>query len=163
MTDRRPLVAKSDVLLKAHGICKSFPGVRALNDVQITVRRGRLNALLGENGAGKTTLMNILSGVFPPDTGEILLNGQPIDFRKPHEAQAAGISTIFQELNLVPDLSVAENIFLGREKSRFGLLDRVGSWLMFFSSDTGSAMPRSVLSAFCSIISRISAVVPSFR
>jgi ABC-type sugar transport system ATPase subunit len=124
MTDRPPLAAKSDVLLKAHGICKSFPGVRALSDVQITVRRGRLNALLGENGAGKTTLMNILSGVLPPDTGEILLNGRPINFRKPHEAQAAGISTIYQELNLVPDLSVAENIFLGREpRNRMGLID----------------------------------------
>ena len=90
MTDRPLPAAESDVLLKAHGISKSFPGVRALSDVQITVRRGRLNALLGENGAGKTTLMNILSGVFPPDGGEILLNGRPIDFRKPHEAQAAG-------------------------------------------------------------------------
>lgn len=124
MTDQPPPAAESDVLLKAHGICKSFPGVRALNDVQITVRRGRLNALLGENGAGKTTLMNILSGVFPPDAGEILLNGWPIEFRKPHEAQAAGISTIYQELNLVPDLSVAENIFLGREPlNRLGLID----------------------------------------
>jgi len=124
MTDRPSPAAESDVLLKAHGICKSFPGVRALNDVQITVRRGRLNALLGENGAGKTTLMNILSGVFPPDAGEILLNGEPIDFRQPHEAQAAGISTIYQELNLIPDLSVAENIFLGREAlNRLGLID----------------------------------------
>lgn len=124
MIDLSSPVAEHDVLLKAHGICKSFPGVRALNDVQITVRRGRLNALLGENGAGKTTLMNILSGVFPPDTGEILLNGRPINFRKPHEAQAAGISTIYQELNLVPDLTVAENIFLGREpRNRLGLID----------------------------------------
>ena len=124
MTDRPSLAAESDVLLEAHGICKSFPGVRALDDVQITVRRGRLNALFGENGAGKTTLMNILSGVFPPDAGEILLNGRPINFRHPHEAQQAGISTIYQELNLVPDLSVAENIFLGREPlNRLGLID----------------------------------------
>jgi len=124
MTDRVSSAAKSDVLLRAQGICKSFPGVRALTDVQITVRRGRLNALLGENGAGKSTLMNILSGVFPPDAGEIRLNGRPVSFRKPHEAQAAGISTIYQELNLVPDMSVAENIFLGREpRNRFGLID----------------------------------------
>jgi ABC-type sugar transport system ATPase subunit len=124
MTDRPTPIADSDVLLEACGICKSFPGVRALSDVQVTVRRGRLNALLGENGAGKTTLMNILSGVFPPDTGKILLNGRPISFSRPHEAQQAGISTIYQELNLVPDLTVAENIFLGREPlHRMGLID----------------------------------------
>jgi ribose transport system ATP-binding protein len=124
MTDRSSPVTEPEVLLKAHGICKAFPGVRALNKAQITVRRGRLNALLGENGAGKTTLMNILSGVFPPDAGEILLNGQSITFRKPHEAQQAGIATIYQELNLIPDLSVAENIFLGHEpRNRLGLID----------------------------------------
>lgn len=116
--------AKSDVLLEARNISKSFPGVQALGDVQITVRRGRLNALLGENGAGKSTLMNILSGVFPPDGGALRLNGRPIAFRSPHVAQLAGISTIYQELNLVPHLSVAENVFLGREPlDRLGLVD----------------------------------------
>src|SRR5215212_7855142 len=115
MADRPIANADPDVLLEARGVCKSFPGVRALNDVQISVRRGRLNALLGENGAGKTTLMNILSGVFPPDAGTIVLNGRPISFSRPHEAQQAGVSTIYQELNLVPDLTVAENIFLSRE------------------------------------------------
>jgi ribose transport system ATP-binding protein len=116
--------ADADILLTARGICKSFPGVRALDDVHIDVRRGRLNALLGENGAGKSTLMRILSGVFPPDAGEILLNGQRINFKNPYQAQRAGISTIYQELNLVPDLTVAENIFLGREpRNRLGLID----------------------------------------
>ena len=115
---------ETDVLLAARGITKTFPGVRALDDVQITVRRGRLNALLGENGAGKSTMMNILAGVFPPDAGEIFLAGQPVRFANPRAAQQAGISIIFQELNLVPHLSIAENIFLGREpRNAAGLLD----------------------------------------
>lgn len=113
-----------DTILEARGIAKSFPGVRALDGVDVTVRRGRLNALLGENGAGKSTLMNILAGVFPPDAGEILLDGRPVSFLNPRAAQNAGISIIFQELNLVPELSVAENIFLGREpRGRLGLID----------------------------------------
>jgi ribose transport system ATP-binding protein len=116
--------AASGPLLEARGICKSFPGVQALNNVDITARSGRLNALLGENGAGKSTLMNILAGVFPPDGGSIRLNGRPVRFRNPREAQQAGVSMIFQELNLVPEMSVAENIFLGREpRNRFGLVD----------------------------------------
>jgi ABC-type sugar transport system ATPase subunit len=124
MSDTTHPVAESDVLLEALNVSKSFPGVRALGDVRITVRRGRLNALLGENGAGKSTLMNILSGVFPPDSGTLRLNGRVISFRSPHEAQQAGISTIYQELNLVPHLSVAENVFLGREPlNRLGLID----------------------------------------
>jgi ABC-type sugar transport system ATPase subunit len=114
----------NDVLLEASGITKSFPGVRALDGVNLTVRRGRLNALLGENGAGKSTLMNILSGVFPPDSGTVTLEGHPLSFKNPHEAQAAGISIIFQELNLVPEMSIAENIFIGREPlTKFGLVD----------------------------------------
>lgn len=114
----------ADVVLRAHGICKTFPGVKALDNAQITVRFGRLVALLGENGAGKSTLMNILAGVFPPDAGRIELGGEPVSFRNPREAQLAGISIIFQELNLVQQLSVAENIFLGREpRNRLGLID----------------------------------------
>ena len=115
---------ESDLLLEARGITKTFPGVRALDDVHITVRAGRLNALLGENGAGKSTMMNILAGVFPPDAGEIFLAGRPVRFASPRAAQEAGISIIFQELNLVPHLSLAENIFLGREpRNAAGLLD----------------------------------------
>src|SRR6187397_2722438 len=118
------MTASTDIILEADGIVKSFPGVRALDGVALRVRRGRLNALLGENGAGKSTLMNILSGVFPADSGRILLGGRPVMFRHPYEAQQAGVSTIYQELNLVPDLSVAENIFLGREPvNRMGLID----------------------------------------
>ena len=124
MNERAVTSVESEVLLQARGICKSFPGVQALDDAQITIRRGTLHALLGENGAGKSTLMNILAGVFPPDKGQILLNGRSVEFRNPREAQNAGISIIFQELNLVHQLSVAENIFLGREpRNRFGLID----------------------------------------
>jgi ribose transport system ATP-binding protein len=124
MTKSTSATTPTNVLLEARGITKSFPGVKALDGVGIAVHRGRLNALLGENGAGKSTLMNILAGVFPPDAGEILLDGRSTRFNNPREAQDAGISIIFQELNLIPQLSVAENIFLGREPlTRLGLVD----------------------------------------
>ena len=111
-------------VLTASGISKSFPGVRALDGVEISVRAGELTALLGENGAGKSTLMNILAGVYLPDEGTIELAGEPVQFRSPREAQVAGISIIFQELNLIGGLSIAENIFLGREPlTRFGMID----------------------------------------
>jgi ribose transport system ATP-binding protein len=113
----------ADIVLAARGISKSFPGVKALDRAQITVHRGRLNAVVGENGAGKSTLMNILAGVFSPDEGEIVFEGRSVTFASPREAQEKGISIIFQELNLIPYLSVAENIFLGREPvNRLGLI-----------------------------------------
>ncbi|MBI5694033.1 MAG: sugar ABC transporter ATP-binding protein [Verrucomicrobia bacterium] len=116
--------ADSDIVLEAASITKSFPGVRALDQVTLRVRRGRLLALLGENGAGKSTLMNILAGVFPPDAGTLRLYGSEVRFPGPRAALAAGIGIVFQELNLIPHLSVAENIFLGREpRTRFGLID----------------------------------------
>lgn len=111
-------------VLQAKGISKSFPGVRALDNVDLTLRSGRLTALLGENGAGKSTLMNIIAGVFPPDTGEIWLSGEKSAFLNPRAARDSGISMIHQELNLIPDLNIAENIFLGREPlNRFGFID----------------------------------------
>jgi ribose transport system ATP-binding protein len=125
-----------EVVLEARGMCKSFPGVKALDRVDLTLCRGRLTALLGENGAGKSTLMNIIAGVFPPDAGELFLNGKKVRFRNPRLAQDHGIAMIFQELNLVPGLTVAENIFLGREPlTRCGLIDsaalnhEAASWL----------------------------------
>ncbi len=112
-------------LLEARGIVKTFPGVRALDGAQLRLRPGRLTVLMGENGAGKSTLMNILAGVFTADEGEILLDGQPVRFRAPIESQRAGIAIIHQELNLAGNLSVAENLFLGREPlTRMGLVDR---------------------------------------
>jgi ribose transport system ATP-binding protein len=101
-------------------IGKSFPGVQALQEVSLTVRRGEVVALLGENGAGKSTLINVLSGVFPSYEGEILIDGQPVSIHTPTDAQRLGISTIHQELNLVPDMSVADNIWLGREQVNAG-------------------------------------------
>jgi ribose transport system ATP-binding protein len=106
------------------GISKAFPGVRALQDVSLEVRAGEVHALVGENGAGKSTLMRILGGVHQRDAGEILWHGRPVEIRSPLEARAHGISIIHQELNQVRGLSVAENIFLGREPRRaLGLVD----------------------------------------
>ena len=114
----------SDLLLEAEGISKGFPGVQALDQVSLKVHAGKLTALLGENGAGKSTLMNILAGVFRPDRGTIRYLGRPVQFHSTREAQTAGIAIIFQELNLIPQLSVAENIFLGREPlNRLGMID----------------------------------------
>ena len=111
-------------LLAARGISKSFPGVRALDGVTLSVRRGEVHALLGENGAGKSTLLKILSGAQSPDDGQLFLNGLPLGHSQtPLERQRAGIVTIYQEFNLLPDLSVAENMFVGREPVRFGLID----------------------------------------
>jgi len=115
---------EAEVVLEARGISKSFPGVRALDGVSLRVRRGTVHALLGENGAGKSTLMNIFAGVFRPDAGELYVDGKGVTFAEPSEARAAGVATVFQELQLVPQLTVAQNIFLGREPvARWGLVD----------------------------------------
>jgi len=107
-----------DVLLKLSDISKSFPGVRALSDVQLEVRKGEVHALLGENGAGKSTLIKIISGVHKPDKGEVRLDGKLVSFNSPRDAQANGIATIYQELILYPELTVAENIFIGHAPRR---------------------------------------------
>jgi ABC-type sugar transport system ATPase subunit len=101
-------------MLEMHGIGKRFGGVVALEGVDFVLRPGEVHALVGENGAGKSTLMKILSGVQPPSEGQIVLDGRQVSFRGVHEAQAAGIAMVYQELALVPHLSVAENLFLGR-------------------------------------------------
>ncbi len=100
-------------LLEVRGIEKTFPGVRALSGVSFDVRPGEVHALLGENGAGKSTLIKIVSGVYQPDAGSILVNGTQAHFSSPDDARRAGVATIYQELLLFPELSVAENIFLG--------------------------------------------------
>lgn len=102
-------------ILSIQNICKSFPGVKALDGVNLDLYEGRVTALLGENGAGKSTLMKIISGVYTKDSGEIVYEGQPVIFKNPREAQLRGITIIHQELNLIKELSIAENIFLGRE------------------------------------------------
>jgi rhamnose transport system ATP-binding protein len=111
-------------LLQLHGITKTFPGVRALDNISFDVFPGEVHALLGENGAGKSTLIKIIAGVYQPDAGEMLLDGQPVHFSHPGQAQSAGIAAIYQELLLYPELTVAENIFMGHAPhNRFGGVD----------------------------------------
>jgi len=105
------------------GINKAFGPVHVLEGVDFTISGGEIHALVGENGAGKSTLMKILSGVYSADAGTILVDGRPVSIRSTRDAEAAGIAIIHQELNLIPQLSVAENLFLGREPRRFGVLD----------------------------------------
>lgn len=110
-------------LLQMRGICRSFPGVKALDGVDFTLQAGEIHALMGENGAGKSTLIKVLTGVYPAQAGQILMQGRPIAPRSTRHAQAEGISTVYQEVNLVPTLSVAENIFLGRQPRKLGFVD----------------------------------------
>ncbi len=110
--------------LEMRGVSKSFPGVRALDGVNFDCAAGEVHAICGENGAGKSTLFKILGGVYRPDSGTIRVNGQEANFRHPAEARNAGVSIIHQELSLLPHRSVAQNIFLGREPVRWGVIDR---------------------------------------
>ncbi len=128
------------LLLQAEGVSKSFPGVKALSDMRLDLRKGEVLALVGENGAGKSTLMKLLTGIYPMESGQFWLNGEPLNVKGPKEAQAKGLAIIHQEFNLMPHLTVAENIFIGREPLKAGfftqskvlfrqtqeLLDRLG-------------------------------------
>ncbi len=109
----------SEIILKMEGISKSFPGVRALHNVDFTLRRGEIHALMGENGAGKSTLIKIITGVYEKDAGQITIEGRPVQFKSPQDAQNMGIGTVFQEIALCPNLTVAENMFIGRSRSNF--------------------------------------------
>jgi monosaccharide-transporting ATPase len=109
----------SENILKMEGISKSFPGVRALDNVDFTLRKGEIHALMGENGAGKSTLIKVVTGVYEKDAGRIDLNGRPIHFKSPQEAQNMGIGTVYQEIPLCPNLTVAENMFIGRGQYAF--------------------------------------------
>jgi galactofuranose transport system ATP-binding protein len=117
------MASTSPPVLETRGVTKSFGAVRALRGVDFSVAPGEIHALVGENGAGKSTLIKVLTGVYHPDEGQVRLGGEPVSFGRPADAQRAGISTIYQEVNLVPLLSVARNIFLGREPRRYGLVD----------------------------------------
>jgi ABC-type sugar transport system ATPase subunit len=112
----------NSLLLEMRQIDKSFPGVHALKKVSMKLHRGEVLGLVGENGAGKSTLIKVLGGAHLPDAGEILIDGQPVQILSPTDAQKAGVSIIYQEFNLIPDLSVRENIFLGREKTKMGFV-----------------------------------------
>jgi galactofuranose transport system ATP-binding protein len=113
----------NDVILTMTSISKTFPGVNALENVNFTLRRGEIHALMGENGAGKSTLIKVLTGVEHPDSGEIDLDGKPIQVKSPQHSQELGISTVYQEVNLCTNISVAENIMLGHEPHRLGSID----------------------------------------
>ena len=115
---------RASFALEMLNISKTFPGVRALDDVTFGCARGEVHALCGENGAGKSTLIKILGGAYQPDRGRILLDGQEVEFSHPAASRRAGVSIIHQELSLLPHRSVAENIFLGIEPTRYGMLDR---------------------------------------
>jgi monosaccharide-transporting ATPase len=117
-------MSEQDNILEVRGVTKRFPGVLALDDVSFGLGTGEVHALVGENGAGKSTLIKVVTGVHRPDEGEIFFAGERVSFASPREAQEAGISTIYQDTNMVPLRSVAQNIFLGREpRNRFGLTD----------------------------------------
>jgi ribose transport system ATP-binding protein len=109
-------------LLQVQRVSKSFPGVKALSDMHLDLRRGEVMALVGENGAGKSTLMKLLSGIYPADEGAFFLNGDPFEASGPKHAQDLGISIIHQEFNLMPDLTVAQNIYIGHEPRGGGFL-----------------------------------------
>ncbi|PDO10491.1 MAG: ABC transporter ATP-binding protein [Candidatus Reconcilbacillus cellulovorans] len=143
----------SDYILEMIGITKTFPGVRALDDVTLRVREGEIHALCGENGAGKSTLMNVLSGVYPYGTyeGEIRFRGRPCQFRNIRQSEEMGIVIIHQELALVPDLSIAENLFLGHERARRGIIDwnetiaQARQWMQTVGLDESPLAPVSSL------------------
>ncbi|MGO1412610.1 MAG: sugar ABC transporter ATP-binding protein [Microbacterium sp.] len=116
--------AVAEPLLEVRGISKRFGATPALTDVGFDIRPGEIHSLTGENGAGKSTLMKIITGNYAPDTGTILVRGQPVTFASPREAQAAGIAIIHQELNTIPEMTVAENLSLGQEPNTFGVLNR---------------------------------------
>lgn len=115
------IINMQDTVLTMQGIYKSFPGVRALQNVNFTLREGEIHALMGENGAGKSTLIKVLTGVYTKDSGEIYIKGisKPVTIKSPQEAQKLGISTVYQEISLCPNLTVAENLFIGRNNSSF--------------------------------------------
>ena len=119
------MIDTNTALLSMHHISKSFSGVRALEDVSFACKAGTVHALLGENGAGKSTLMKILSGAYQADSGEMVYKGQRYGHFSTRQALDLGIRIVYQELNLLPMMSVAENIFLGHEpRNRFGVIDQ---------------------------------------
>ncbi len=111
-------------LIQLQGISKRFPGVLAVDDVSLDIYPGEVHVVAGENGAGKSTLMKLLSQVERPSRGTVILNGQPVHFNGPRYAQSLGIAMVYQEFALAPHLSIAQNMFLGQEPTRLGMIDR---------------------------------------
>ncbi|MGD9100960.1 MAG: ATP-binding cassette domain-containing protein, partial [Anaerolineae bacterium] len=116
-------MSDSDYIVEMKGIDKAFPGVQALSNVDFFLARGEIHAIVGENGAGKSTLIKVLTGVEKHDAGEIVLEKKKVTVKSPLHAQALGISTVYQEINLCPNLTVAENILIGREPRRLGRIN----------------------------------------
>jgi ABC-type sugar transport system ATPase subunit len=117
-------MSEGSALLQMRGIRKSFVGLEVLHGVDIDLEAGEIHAIVGENGAGKSTLMKILAGAYAPDDGTIRIGGEPVSFHHPHAAQEAGVGIVYQEFNLLPERTVAENVFVGREPGRRGIVDR---------------------------------------
>ena len=111
-----------DLILELSGITKIFPGVKALNNVQFQLRRGEVHALMGENGAGKSTFIKVITGVHAAEEGHMYLNGQEVHFKGPLDAQEAGIAAVYQHPTSYPELSVTENIFMGHETVKGGII-----------------------------------------
>ena len=149
-------MAEEKLLLQMKGIDKSFPGVHALQNMQFELRRGEVHALLGENGAGKSTLIKVLGGIYQKDDGEIFIDGQKVEINSVEDARKAGVSIIHQELVLVPWLSIAENMFLGREpKNKLGFVDfdkmnsEAKKYLVDFGLDLNPLTPIEIGRASC--------------
>jgi len=132
----------SDVILAATGLSKRFGRVVALNDCHFDLRRGEILAVIGDNGAGKSVMIKILSGALQPDHGEITLEGKPIELANPQQAREAGIETVYQTLAMCPALSISDNMFMGRELHRAGLL---GRWLRMLDRPTMEKFAREKL------------------
>jgi len=140
-----------EYVLEMQGICKDFPGVRALHNVDFALRKGEIHALMGENGAGKSTLVKVMTGVYEKDAGRIAIEGRPVHFRSPQEAQNIGIGTVYQEITLCPNLTVAENMFIGRGRYAFVQWKRMNAKTTKLLDSLGiPARPRQQLSS-CSL------------
>jgi simple sugar transport system ATP-binding protein len=131
------MASNDDVILRMSGIDIGFPGVHALDNVDFTLRRGEIHSLMGENGAGKSTLIKILTGVYKKDSGTMTLNGAPFEPANPLEARGFGVNSVYQEINLCDNLTVAENLYAGRQKTRFGKID----W-KYINAGAGEALRR---------------------
>ena len=140
-------MGEGDIHLDIREVGKSFGGTRALDNVSIAIHAGSVHAFVGENGAGKSTLGKIVAGVFPPDQGELSLRGEPVAFRSPREALQRGIALVAQEVAVVPQRTVAENVFLGKEPRRLGFVQRRTLLEQFerLVADTGLAVPAKAV------------------
>ncbi|MDX9957435.1 MAG: sugar ABC transporter ATP-binding protein [Spirochaetia bacterium] len=142
---------QSENVLEMQGICKAFPGVRALHNVDFALRKGEIHALMGENGAGKSTLIKVMTGVYEKDAGRIAIEGEAAHFRSPQDAQNAGIGTVYQEITLCHNLTVAENLFIGRGRYAFVQWKRMNERATILLDSLGiPAKPTQELSS-CSL------------